>query len=166
VIGGAAAAAGAAVVVARGGDDDSGSNQGPGERPTPTPAPTPEPTRDVSGRWAGSFVENPSAVQCSVSAGLEATLQQESPAAASGSFVLTIRSATPAPQDPCPVAAGDSFSGPAGLSLAGASVELRLAIPGGGPEVVLQGVLEGETMGGTSPPDSGGPGGTWELTRQ
>ena len=36
----------------------------------------------------------------------------------------------------------------------------------GGPSFFLHGTVSGNRMGGTSPPDSEGPGATWELVRQ
>jgi len=166
---GLAGAAGAAVAVGVGGGDGggSGSTGGPPAgmpNPNPTPAPTPLPAPDVTGRWVGQFAENASAVQCSVTSDLALDLQQ-SGTSVSGSFVLSVRAATPAPQDPCPVEAGDSFGGLTSGNVNGDTIELELQITGG-PRFFLAGTVSTDRMGGTSPPDSEGPGGTWELTRQ
>ena len=82
-----------------------------------------------------------------------------------GTFQLAIRTATPAPADPCPVDPGDVFTGPVSGVLNGDSISLQLQITGG-PSFFLHGTVSGNRMGGTSPPDSEGPGATWELVRQ
>jgi hypothetical protein len=169
LVGGGAVAVGAAAAVAAGGGDEreppgEGSVSRPTPAPTPAPTPTPTPEPSVSGHWVGSFVENPSDVQCSVATGLDVTLEQ-SGSEASGTFVMEIRDAKSAPADPCPVGPGDVFNGPANASISGSSIVLTLQIPNG-PAAVLPGMIMGDTMGGTSPPDAGGPGGTWELMRQ
>ena len=166
---GIAAGAGAAVAVAvaAGGDEGVASpaaaaGTAAGGMPEPTPTPTPAP--DVSGRWAGTFDEIPSATQCSVQNDLALDLQQ-SGSAVSGTFQLLIRSATPAPSDPCPVQAGDAFTGLCSGTVNGDTISLQLAITGG-PSFFLGGTISGDRMGGSSPPDSGGPGGSWEVNRQ
>lgn len=164
---GAAAAAGIAVAAARGGDggtEGAATPTGPSPVAMPTPTPTPTPAPDLTGRWAGQFIEVPSAVQCSVTSDLSLDLQQ-SMSNLTGTFRLMIRTATPAPQDPCPVNPGDVFTGLASGTLNGNAITLQLQITGG-PLFVLRGTVSGNRMGGTSPPDSEGPGGSWELVRQ
>jgi hypothetical protein len=167
-LGAAAATAGIAVAAGGGGGDTQGeatpSGPSPVAMPTPTPTPTPTPAPDLTGRWAGQFVEVPSAVQCSVTSDLNLDLRQ-SMTNLTGTFQLAIRSATPAPQDPCPVRPGDVFTGPVSGVLNGDSISLQLQITGG-PSFFLHGTVSGNRMGGTSPPDSDGPGGSWELVRQ
>ena len=133
-------------------------------QPVGTPEPTPTPAPDVSGRWAGSFVENPSATQCSVTSDLTLDLQQ-SGTDVTGTLQFSILSATPAPGDPCPVEAGDLFPGLTSGTVNGDIITLQLQITGG-PSFVFQGTISGDRMSGTSPPDSEGPGGSWEVTRQ
>jgi len=166
---GAGAAAAVAVAIAAGGDDDVSIATPPagtpgGGTPEPMPTPTPTPAPDVTGGWAGTFNEVPSATQCSVQNDLSMDLQQ-SGSAVSGTFQLLIRSATPAPQDPCPVQAGDSFGGPVSGTVNGDTLSIELQILGG-PAFFLSGTVSGDRISGISPPDSGGPGGSWEVTRQ
>jgi hypothetical protein len=167
---GIAAAGGAAVAVAagRGGGDEAAAADTPAPSPggTPQPQPTPTPGSNASGRWVGSFIENPSTVLCSVTTDLGLDLQQ-SGAAVSGTFQLLIRSATRAPQGPCSVQAGEAFAGPASGSVTDSNITLQLRIPANPPqEFRLQGTISGNRMGGISPPDAEGPGGSWEVTRQ
>jgi hypothetical protein len=166
-IGAAAGAAGVAVAVGGGGDGGDGADSPAGGAPpggTPEPTPTPPPTTDVSGRWLGTFNENPSTTQCSVQNDLSLDLQQDGNAV-TGTFQLTVLVATPAPADPCPVAAGESFGGPLSGVVNGDVIELQLQITGG-PSFFLGGTVSGDRMGGSSPPDEGGPGGEWEVFRQ
>jgi hypothetical protein len=165
-IGAAAGAAGIAVAAGGGGGGKEGAATPNGQAPVgaPTPTPTPTPTPDITGRWAGQFVEVPSTVQCSVTSDLSLDLRQSAPNL-TGTFQLSIRSATPAPQDPCPVKPGDVFTGLASGTVNGDSITLQLQITGG-PSFILHGTISGNRMGGTSPPDSEGPGGSWELVRQ
>jgi hypothetical protein len=60
---------------------------------------------------------------------------------------------------------GDVFTGLASGVLNGDSISLQLQITGG-PSFFLHGTVSSNRMGGTSPPDSEGPGATWELVRQ
>jgi len=169
-LGAAAATAGIAVAAGDGGGGMEGAATAGGPSPvampapTPTLTPTPTPAPDLTGRWAGQFVEVPSAVQCSVTSDLALDLRQ-SMTNLSGTFQLAIRSATPAPQDPCPVDSGDVFTGLTSGVLNGDSISLQLQITGG-PSFFLHGTVSGNRMGGTSPSDSDGPGGSWELVRQ
>ena len=167
-LGAAAATAGIAVAAGGGGGGTEGeatpNGLSPVAMPTPTPTPTPTPAPDLTGRWAGQFVEVPSAVQCSVTSDLALDLRQ-SMTNLTGTFQLAIRTATPAPQDPCPVDPGDVFTGLASGVLNGDSISLQLQITGG-PSFFLHGTVSGNRMGGTSPPDSEGPGATWELVRR
>ncbi|MGD8896435.1 MAG: hypothetical protein PVJ73_10395, partial [Acidobacteriota bacterium] len=164
-IGAAAGAAGIAVAVTGGGDggDQPGgtppSGTPQGQTPEPTPTPTPPP--DVTGRWVGTFNENPNAMQCTVETDLSLDLQQ-SGNAVSGTFQLVIRTATSAPGDPCPVGPGDVVTGPVRGSVNGETVMLELQIPGGGPPLVLPGTISDDRMGGTDPAG----GGSWEVRRQ
>lgn len=163
---GTAAAGGVAVAVARGGDDGTGTGATDGGAPTgpTTPTPTPTPTPEVTGRWAGQFVEVASAVQCSVASDLSLDLRQTA-GAVTGTFQLGIRTATPAPQDPCPVRPGDAFTGPLSGVVNRDSITLQLQITGG-PSFFLNGTVSTARMEGTSPPDAQGPGGSWEVVRQ
>jgi hypothetical protein len=162
-IGAAAVAAGIGLAAAGGGDGGTEDAPTPTGPPPAMPEPTPAPP-DATGRWAGRFVEDPSPSQCSVTSDLSLDLRQ-SGATVTGTFQLVIRSATPAPQDPCPVAPGDAFTGPVRGTVNGNSIRLELQITGG-PTFVLAGTISGNRMGGTSPPDADGPGGSWELMRQ
>jgi pimeloyl-ACP methyl ester carboxylesterase len=164
---GVAAAAGVALAAGSGGDGGTGgatAPTGPGPVGTPTPQPTPTPAPDVTGRWLGQFVENPSTTQCSTTSDLALNLQQAS-SAVSGTFQLAIRSATAAPADPCPVDPGDAFTGPLSGVVNGDSISLQLQITGG-PTFFLNGTISGSRIAGTSPPDAEGPGGSWDVTRQ
>lgn len=163
-IGAGAAGAVAIAVGVGGGDGDGGSTGGaagtaPGGAPAPTPTPTPAP--DVSGFWAGNFVEHPNSMQCTVTAGLSLDLQQNG-TNVTGTYQLTIHTATSAPGDPCPVGPGDVLNGPASAVINGDTIELRLQIPGGGPALVLPGTISENRMGGTDP----GGAGNWGVTRQ
>jgi hypothetical protein len=164
-IGAAAAAAGIAVAVTGSGSDgamqDGQTSGGASPGGTPEPAPTPTPAPDVSGRWAGSFVENPSTVRCTVTSDLSLDLQQNG-TNVTGTFQLVIRTATSAPGDPCPVGPGDALNGPASGTVNGDTIVLQLQIPGGGPALVLPGTISDGRMGGTDPEG----GGSWEVTRQ
>lgn len=164
---GVAAAAGVALAAGSGGDGGTGgatAPTGPGPVGTPTPQPTPTPAPDVTGRWLGQFVENPSTTQCSTTSDLALNLQQAS-SAVSGTFQLAIRSATAAPADPCPVDPGDVFTGPLSGVVNGDSISLQLQITGG-PTFFLNGTISGSRIAETSPPDAEGPGGSWDVTRQ
>lgn len=164
-IGGAAGAAAIAVGVT-GGDDssDAGSPTNPsggGGTPEPTPTPTPQPMRDVTGRWTGTFNDGQSATQCTVDTDLSLDLVQTG-SAVSGSFQMVIRTATSAPQDPCPVGPGDVLNGPVSGSVNGDIITLELGVPGGGPSLMLPGTISDDRMGGTDP-DGGG---SWEVRPQ
>jgi len=166
---GAAAAAGVAWAVGSGKDESAGgatapTRPGAGGTPTPQPTPTPTPAPDVTGRWSGQFVERPSTTQCSTTSDLVLNLQQ-SGSAVSGTFQLAIRSATPAPADPCPVDPGDVFTGPLSGVVNGDTISLQLQITGG-PTFFLSGTISGNRIAGTSPQDAEGPGGSWDVTRQ
>jgi hypothetical protein len=164
-IGAAAGVAGVAVAAGGGGGDggtsDGSAGGGASPNPTPTPAPTPTPTPDVSGRWAGSFDDSPSATECTVTADLSLDLQQNG-TDVTGTYQLRILTATSAPGDPCPVGPGDVVTGPLSGVVNGDTITLGLQIPGGGPPLVLPGTISDNRMGGTDP-DGGG---SWEVTRQ
>jgi hypothetical protein len=162
-IGAAAGAAGIAVGVTRGGKGGPEGGRAAGSTPagTPEPMPTPTPEPNVSGHWAGTFNENPSATRCTVTSDLSLDLQQNGVDVV-GTFQLVIRTATSAPGDPCPVGPGDVLDGPASGTANGATIMLELQIPGGGPALVLPGMISGNNMGGTDPAG----GGTWQVTRQ
>ena len=169
---GGVAVAGVAVGVAAGGSggdgggDGGGAAGGPSPSPTPQPTPTPAAGPDVTGRWAGSIVENPSTVQCSVTSDLELDLQQ-SGGVVSGTFQLAIRTVTPAPQDPCSVQPGEAFGGPASGTVDGSSVTLQLLIQSNpATQFDLQGTIFEDRLGGNIPPDADGPGGSWNVMRQ
>lgn len=164
---GAAAAAGGAIAVGTGDGDGGSSRSGSpttptgGGAPQPTPTPTPVPMRDVTGRWAGTFNENPSPTRCTVQTDLSLQLQQ-SGTAVSGTFQMLIRTANSVPADPCPVGSGDVLNGPVSGVVNGDQVSLELGIPGGGPSLRLHGSVSDDRMGGTDP----GGGGSWDLRKQ
>jgi hypothetical protein len=165
VAGVAAGAAGVARAVGSGGEDSldsggGGTGSAPGGTPEPTATPTPEPQPDVTGRWGGTFNENPSATRCTVTSDLSLDLQQTG-ADVTGTFQLVIRTATSVPADPCPVGPGDVLNGPASGTVSGNTIRLELQIPGGGPALVLPGTISDTSMGGTDP-DGGG---SWQVTR-
>jgi hypothetical protein len=166
---GAAAAAGGIAVVATSGGDGGSSTPGSSPPPTgggtpqppPTPTPTPTPMRDVTGSWAGTFNENPSATRCTVETDLSLQLQQTG-TAVSGTFQLLIRTANSVPADPCPVKPGDVLNGPVSGVVNGDAISIELGIPGGGPTLTLHGTVADDHMGGTDP----GGGGSWDVGRQ
>jgi len=165
-IGGAGAGAVAIGVAVGGGDGDSSGSGSPttpsaGGTPEPMPTPTPEPMRDVTGRWAGNFDGGTSATECTVDSDLSLDLQQ-SGNAVTGTFQMTIRAATSAPQDPCPVAPGDVLNGPVSGVVNGDIVTLELGIPGGGPTLILPGMISDDRMGGADPDGDG----SWEVRPQ
>jgi hypothetical protein len=100
-------------------------------------------------------------VRCTVTAGLSLDLQQNG-TDVTGTFQLTIHTATSAPGDPCPVGPGDVLNGPTSGTVNGDTIVLQLQIPGGGPALVLPGAISENRMGGTDPEG----GGSWEVTRQ
>jgi hypothetical protein len=165
-IGAAAGAAGIAVAAGGGGGDGAGTQGGAGGTAppaggTPEPQPTPTPAPDVSGRWVGSFDDSPSATECYTTAGLSLDLQQNG-MNVTGTYQLTIRTATPPPGGTCPVGPGDVVSGALSGVVNGDTIELGLNIPGGGPPLILPGTISDNRMGGTDP-DGGG---SWDVTRQ
>jgi len=60
---------------------------------------------------------------------------------------------------------GQTFPGLTSGNVNGDTIALELQISGG-PRFFLQGTVSGDRMGGMSPPDGEGPGGSWEVARQ
>jgi hypothetical protein len=162
-LGAAAAMAGIAVAAGDGGSSVAENPTAPtgGGGPQPTPTPTPVPMHDVTGRWAGTFDENPSPTRCTVETDLSLQLQQLG-TAVSGAFQLVIGTANSVPADPCPVGPGDVLNGPVSGVVNGDTISLELGIPGGGPSLMLYGSVSDDRMGGTDPAG----GGSWDVRRQ